>query len=217
MALSTAEIPLISSELLQSVSLSTAFPVIYDLRSVLENNDWHLNQDVFEHTLSVLKALEEIMKSAGEFVSLYLDTVIEQYTRRVLLVLATLFHDIGKREVLVSFGDKTSTKGHEAESAEITQQRLDDFDLTDIEKEFVLQVIAQHGAISDLVEPSQPDKYETLLEEFKAANADIFLAICLLGKADLQGSQWGQTHPDDFAIRLNRYNQIIETAESSAS
>lgn len=56
----------ISIEKLRNNEFQKELPEFYELKGVIENNSWHSNDPVFDHTLAVLKELEKLLKSAND-------------------------------------------------------------------------------------------------------------------------------------------------------
>ncbi|MCX7661891.1 MAG: hypothetical protein N2Z79_04325, partial [Candidatus Omnitrophica bacterium] len=94
--------------------LEVIFPEINSMRNVQQGPYHHL--DVWKHSIQTQKEadllVEELMKNPE--IREYLEVVLSgTRTRRSLLKLASLFHDIGKPKALVYRGGKTTFYGHE--------------------------------------------------------------------------------------------------------
>jgi len=110
----------ISIDKLKNSKLKKELPEFYELKEVIENNDWYNNDSVFNHTLTVLDKLEELLRNVGDKISNYLNQRITNYTRKDLLFLAAIFHDIGKKETIVR-------KGEWAECPKYEHEKYDDY------------------------------------------------------------------------------------------
>ena len=60
-------------------------PELYELENVIENNQWHSNDKVLNHTISTLVELERLYEKSDNKVKDYLDEEIDVYSRRKLL------------------------------------------------------------------------------------------------------------------------------------
>lgn len=138
-------------------------PEIYQLREIIENNDWHNHESVFDHTLTVLKELKKIIKNSSPKIKKELNKRIDNYRRKDLLFLAALLHDIGKRETLKKINDITSSLDHEKEGAKKVKKILNRFDLSEKEKRIVRKIVRNHGLIHIIAYP----KNNNLSREFK--------------------------------------------------
>ena len=56
----------ITIEKLRNGELADELPEFYELKDVIENNEWHNNDSVFNHTIVVLEKLEELLKKTNE-------------------------------------------------------------------------------------------------------------------------------------------------------
>src|SRR5664280_1676998 len=88
-----------------------AFRPVASLMHVVENNDWHIQQSVLDHTMRVATSVTGVIDFAIPELATFVDQKerVQRYTeRRVggsyscadLLRLAALFHDIGKEDTL---------------------------------------------------------------------------------------------------------------------
>jgi len=96
---------------LRTGKLRLQLPEFYRLKKVIEINIVHDNQTVFNHTIAVLKNLNRIVNDKKA--SLYLKQTIDGKTKRQLLFVAGVFHDIGKNKSCVLVGGKTDCPEHE--------------------------------------------------------------------------------------------------------
>lgn len=199
----------ISIDKLKNGKLKKELPEIYELREVIENNDWHNNQSVFDHTILVLEKLKELLKRTNNKISFYLNQKINNHTRKELLFLGALFHDIGKKETLVENNNLTWCYGHEETGFNKVKTILNRFDLSENEKEIIAKIIKHHSEIHFILE-SGNKKLEEQYNEFKANREDIFLELILLGMADILGSQLDENKPNEFKFGIDFYNKVID-------
>ena len=187
---------------------SDLIPELYELKDVIENNDWHNNDPVFNHTLDVLEKLEGLLKNIRDEISNYLGQKITNYTRKDLLFLAALFHDIAKKETLVKNNDITSCLKHEEVGATKIKEILSRFDLSEAEKDLVIQIVKYHGVVHLIIEPNN-EKLDEDFAEFKINYSNIFLELILLAMADTLGSQLSENKPEEFNFRINFFEKVL--------
>lgn len=105
------------------------------------------------------------------------------YTRKDLLYLATVLHDIGKPETLFLECGITSCPEHETAGAEKSIQILERFDLSEREKDFVRKIIQHHGKFCVAYKENPKEDYKQLEKE----HPNIFLESILFEIADTLG------------------------------
>lgn len=107
----------LTSERLKSGAFKDTLPEYYNLAVAVENNSWHKDQNVFDHCISVLAALEKILEQQRKdqpWLQAFLNQTHGKYTRQQLLIIATVLHDIAKPQTLIINADgSTSCPGHE--------------------------------------------------------------------------------------------------------
>jgi len=187
---------------------SDLIPEFYELKDVIENNDWHNNDSVFDHTLNVLEKLEELLKDVKDKISDYLNQKITNYTRKDLLFLAALFHDIAKKETLVKNNDITSCLKHEEVGAIKVKEILSQFDLSEVEKDLVVQIVKYHGVVHLIIEPNN-EKLDEEFAKFRISYSNIFLELILLAMTDTLGSQLSENKPEEFNFRINFFKKVL--------
>ena len=200
----------ITIEKLENNEFINELPELYELREVIENNEWHNHDSVFNHTMSVLKSCENILKDVNSQINSYLNEKIGTHTKKQLMFLANLFHDIGKKETMVQQGeDYCLAPKHEEVGAEKLRPMLDRIDLTEKEKEFVIKLVKSHSAIHFIIAPEFKEKE---YEEFKITYKDIYLELIIMAMADTVGSQLNENNPEQFRFRINFYKEILKNS-----
>ncbi len=94
----TIQIQDVTEEKLRSGKLRRLLPEIYDLKRVVENNVWHKNQTVFDHTVGVFQGMREVLDfRLNETLKARLaSTQVGTLSRSEALLAAALLHDIAK-------------------------------------------------------------------------------------------------------------------------
>jgi UTP:GlnB (protein PII) uridylyltransferase len=199
----------ISVETIQKGELEKEIPEFYELKNVVENNAWHENDSVFDHTLSVVGSLLTVIQDSGEKVISVLNQKVDRNTRHDLLFLATLFHDIGKKETIIKNNGITSCPDHESKGAEKTKPILERFDLSQKEKNWIFTLIKHHGEINFVLN----EKDGTLAQRYAAVQndfSDIALELILFSIADVQGSQVNKKNPAEGEYRVNFLKTVLK-------
>jgi len=200
-------ISILNEEDIKSGKLITLIPELYDLKSVVENNDWHSNENVFDHTFSVLKHLKKIISELSPKTKEYLNEEIGDNTRKSLLIAATIFHDIGKKEVITD--DGKFTPNHEEQSYEKAKNILKRFSLSDDEIGIVLKVIRSHGLLHRILLLNNHN-FEKDITNFRKEFHDIHVELILLAYADTLSSYLKETRPVEFQFRINFYEKELK-------
>lgn len=193
---------------IKSREFKNVIPELYELETIIENNLWHVNDNVFNHIISVTTELEKIIKKANERIKNYLKEKIDICSRKEILFLVSIFHDIGKKETFVKEDDTTKCVSHEERGAEKFKEIISRFDLSQKEQELVVQMVKNHGVIHDILDRKNGD-IKKEVENFKMAYLNIFLEIVLLAMADLLGSQLKNNSPEEFEFRKEFLSNII--------
>jgi putative nucleotidyltransferase with HDIG domain len=191
-------------EKIKNREFEKTIPELYELESVIQNNPWHDNDSVLNHTLSVVTELNKLLGNISDEIKKYLNGKIVNYSRKELLILAGILHDIGKKEVL----EDPVFLGHEKIGAEKLRNILPRFDLTEKEREFAIKIVRNHDFIHAI---SRLEDADIKWSEFKKQNPDIFIEIALLTKADILGSQLKNNMPAEFDFRIDFVSKIIDS------
>ena len=192
-----------------SGKLQIFIPEFYELKSTIENSadGWHNKESVFDHTISVMSALEKII-AENKNVGKYLSEKIGSYSKKTLLITSALLHDIGKKETLVKKGDFTSCSGHEKTSCEKSGVILKNLNISHDGTQRILKIIAHHHEFHKILGLGKDDlekKYLKIKKDFK----DIFPELILLSYADTARSKLKNISPEGYAYRINFYKKNI--------
>ena len=133
--------------------------------------------------------------------------------KKQLLFLATMFHDIGKKETAVKNGNQTKFPGHEEYGSKKVKPILDRIDISDNEKNIVAEMIKYHGELHVIVTPNNK-KLKEQYESFKHRHSTFFLELILLAMADDLGSQLKDNDPDEFNFSISFFNEIFDNYKS---
>ena len=218
--------------------LAKIIPEFYELRDVIENNPWHNQEPVFNHTLSVLDNLEKVIHNSSKDIKRALTEVVDKNSRNDLLYVAALFHDIGKKETITDLGNGVrGCPGHERKGTGKAEKILKRFDLSKREFKIITGIVRNHGVIHDIIGLGCKDfrksvgkerslthvvtglenkNFQTEYKSFKKefSNISYYLELILLAFADTVGSYLEKTKPAEFRHRVNFYKKELKSLSS---
>lgn len=195
----------ISIEKIKSEEFQNELPEFYELKNIFENNPWH-HETTFEHTLLVLEEYEKIIKSNK---ILCLDVKVDNNSKKDLLRLAILLHDISKKDTLIINDDRTTSfPKHEYKGSLEAKNILQRFDLTENEIIFIVSIIKNHGKPHEILR--NRETCEQQLNDLKIKITDIYNETMLLAMTDTMGSKLKQNNEENYNLRINKYKNILK-------
>jgi len=174
--------------------LRMLFPELGMQKGVEQNGYHHL--DVWEHTIETVRQIEaviglddDVVVPYGDRIQEYLDyTYPSGHTRRSLVMLAMLLHDIAKPHCRAVREDgRVTFIGHERKGAELVREHLAELKFPVYEREFVCNLIAGHlrPAMLSRDAPGRHRVAYRFFRDFEEAS----LGILLMALADRLGAQ----------------------------
>lgn len=209
-------ISLLSKANIKSGKLISLIPEFYELKNVVENNDWHHKENVFVHTISVLDNLKKALRDLNKETEQFLNKKIDNITRKDLLKTAALFHDIAKSETLINSNGSTLCPGHEGRGSIKAKTILRRFKLSDKELKFILSIVKNHGLIHKILSPENKNLQKEFANFNKRFFHSIYPELILLAFADTKGSYLIKTHPIEFKSRISFYRKEIKNLSSKS-
>jgi len=230
-----ADISILNKRNIKTGKLTKLIPEFYELKKVVENNLWHNEESVFDHTLSVLDNLEKIIRNSKKEIKEILIQIVDRNSRKNLLEVAALLHDIGKKETIISFNDVKKCPGHEKKGAKKAEKILRRFALSKKEFKIITDIIRNHGVIHDIIglgnigfqkditkEHSlthavvglENKNFQEEYKNFQKKFSNIYLELILLVFADTIGSYLKKTKPTEFRHRINFYKKELKNFPS---
>ncbi len=198
---------------IKSGKLLSLIPEFYELKNVVENSKWHNKESVFDHTLSVLNDLEKILLNLNKGIKEFLNKKIDSNTstRKDLLKISVLFHDIAKTETIVNNDDgSTLCPDHEEKGSIKTKKILKRFKLSNKEIEFVSNIVKNHYLIHGILTPLNQNFQKEFVNFKERFINSMYWELILLGFADTIGSYLVETYPDEFKSRISFYKKEIK-------
>lgn len=180
-------------------------PELYELKNTFENNRWH-HETTFEHTVSVLSEYEKII-STNQID--WLDVKINNNSKKSLLRIAILLHDISKIDTLQVSDDKTTAfPNHEEEGAEKARNILQRFKLTENEINFISSIIKNHGKPHEILR--NRDDCDRMFDDLKINIPNIYNETILLAMVDTMGSKLKLNDREAYDFRISKYKNILK-------
>ena len=199
------KLPELNVKKIKSGKFEKLIPEFYKLKKVIENNPWHNKESVFNHTLSVLNNLEKIIQNSKKEIKQALNKIVDKNSRRTLLYIAALLHDIGKEETITNLGGGIKgCPGHEKKGAQKTEKILKRFNFSKKEFKIIMDIVRNHGTIHDIIGLGVQE-----YKNFKKKFTDIYLELILLAFADTIGSYLEKSKPAEFRYRINFYKKEL--------
>ena len=127
----------------------------------------------------------------------------------LVVIRVVVLHDIGKKETMKKDGDTIKFPGHEEAGAKKLKTILSRFDLSEKEKNIVVEIIRNHGFFHDLLDQGLNLNLNQKISEFRKMNPDIFYEVVLLTIADIQGGDLMKNNPEEFNFRVDSLSKII--------
>jgi hypothetical protein len=200
----------ITADFLASPESGRVLPEFESLKQSIENNGGHDHQTTFDHTVSVMRGMETLFQAEfltpadTEVLANHLAQKIETHTRKDLLRLLVLVHDLAKPETTVTNPDGTTgCPGHELLSVARVQEFQDRFELGQSEVTWVQQLVRLHGEPHQLLTLglAKPAEQVKIMNTFIAVVGDGALELILMVHADLLGGDLATLNPQEFEAR----------------
>ncbi len=206
-------ISILNRKNIKSGKLAKLMPEFYELEKVIENNNWHNEEPVFEHSLSVLDNLERIIYNSKKEIKEILNKIIDRNSRRKILKVAALLHDIAKKETIISLNGVRCCPGHEQKGGKKAEKILRRFNLSKKEFKIITDIVRNHGLIHDIITPDNKN-FQKEYKNFKKKFSNIYLEFILMAFADTIGSYLKKTKPVEFRHRIGFYKNELKNLPS---
>lgn len=194
--------------------LEYTIPQVRIMFGVKQGTYHHLN--VWRHSLETVKQSEIVIKELENDLEIfeYLNVVIAgNRSRRALVKLASLLHDVGKPETRRREGDRIRFHGHEHAGREISRSVAKQLKLSTRERYALCDMVQMHlrpGYLSNVKKPSE----KSIFRYFRDAK-DEAVSIVVLAMADQRATRGSMStledaeHHDDICrMLLRRYFEM---------
>lgn len=194
------------------------YKALQRLANIIENNTWHHNDNMRQHSLSALQHMAEnltfsyIINAEKQkqlknfYTAKYKET---NFSRGQLILIAVLLHDLGVPEVLQKNAEGQDIAPQHAEKgAEIAKTILNSKKYPEDAVNFISKLIKYHMIIHGVIKPDRPDSAESI-RLFQRNFGNISTDLILLGLADTQASQLEELSPKDYIQRIKLYHNVI--------
>lgn len=209
----------ITPEKLRQFKYRNIFREYYDLIGVVDNGPWHDNQNVFDHVVSVFGGLLTVLQfnflstKEKEKCNIYLKEKISRFSRKEILYLATLLHDISKTYAVIvdSKTKQTTAPGHEVLSSVMTLDIASRFGFSGKDIVMLHKIVLYHGFLHDILKLILHKREEERFFGFlKKATKGVTIELLLLGYADMVGSDLFRLNKSEFVQREKLLIHLIK-------
>lgn len=210
-----------NTEALKAGKYKEELPEVYALEKIVENNPWHENQSVFDHTLLVMEHVKQLIQGKvwtkkEERMKKYFSGEVDGYTKEDVLMIAALCHDVGKVwTVKTESNGQNSSLGHEAVSWGLAKDMLERFHMPKHAMERILMIVSNHGMVHQIAEQLETSPYK---KEIKGAMenviADILPDLIIHALADTYATTLMTSNPECIKRRekilIEWFDEVIE-------
>lgn len=192
--------------------LEYVIPQVRVMFGVTQGSTYH-HLDVWKHSLETIKQAELVLKELerDKEIACYFDQEIAgNHSRRALLKLACLLHDVGKPETRRREGERLRFHGHENVGRSICRAVAKHIKLSTKERHILCDLVQMHlrpGFLSNVKRPSE----RSLFRYFRDTK-DEAVSIAVLAMADQRATRGPMTmsadikHHDDICrMLIKRY------------
>ena len=214
------DISAVTYEDLRAGKYEKELPELYELKNTIEHSlPFHDRQPVFDHILEVFKSLRELLKldfvnnaeRKGKIEN-HLNKRIGNFTRRELLLQASLLHDIAKDIAVKELPDgRLVCPKHDEAGAGAVKDFKSRFGWTENDMTFVKGLIKRHLTMADLIDEvwKEPARKDATMNKIKAFCGESCLEDLLLGWADSNGLDLKTLDPGYLKSRADVCREMI--------
>ena len=195
--------------------LKVLLPECEPMRNCSQNNYHH--QDVWQHSLSALEALESFLANPQELLGEYADEALPvlaqriagERTREIMLKLGVLLHDIGKPNCrTVDENGVTHFSGHEVNGARLAGSLCARLCFSNKEIDFVSHLIRQQTSVVHLFSLKRASR-KALSRLFKLG-PELFWPLLFLFGSDYLASKGPRSQKAEMEPLRNQINRWLD-------
>lgn len=173
---------------------------------------------VFDHAVEVFEGLERVLKldflpaKTRVKIEKHLAKKVGKYSRKELLKIGVILHDLAKKDVLIRHPSGNTTGfGHEIIGSLMVRKFALRFGLDKKGRGFVERFVHYHGLVSDIVGLVIAKKNQAkYLGWFKEIVGDIDIELFLFIYADWLGSHLKKLNPKEYEVREKAVVRLLE-------
>lgn len=189
-------------------------PELYALRGVVEKNDWHDNESVFDHTLAVLKEVDlllELKWITNSYVKSewrnYVREIVEVCSRQEILRIAALTHDFAKYETITrDSSGVTRCPNHEMKSADYILSQAEKFGLGSKDVALCYGLIKYHAepdrVHNSTINSSRQERGQAIRVLYDETKT-FWRELLVLALADTLGNQLAKSRPQRYHSQVD--------------
>lgn len=210
----------LSAASLKAGDYRSELPEFYALAGIVENNAWHLKQDVLLHVITVVEALQGLFSlefldgALQEKGQEYLSKRVGKFSAKELLLIATVLHDVAKSEIYIKDPHGgTRCPGHEIIGASRIKRFSERFGLDNEGEQRVSEIVRLHGFVVDVLTLAlNLGAAARHVEILRDAAPGIALELTLFAYADMLGSDLKKINEQEFVSRERLVKEFIKFA-----
>ena len=152
-----------------------------------------------------------LKEKARKKIKKYLEKTVGSHSRKELLLIGALLHDIAKTDLLVKESTGfTNCPGHEIIGSLMVEKFSSRFTLDKKAEDFVKRIVCFHGFVNNIL--TLVIKRKNIVKYFgffKQAVGDIYLELLLLMYADILGSDLKKLLPQEYQLRIKTIVKLL--------
>ena len=174
----------------------------------MENDGiWHDKQVVFDHTLRVMDSMQKNFDLINIRTKKLLDGKIGNCTKKYLLEVSAILHDIAKKDTFKIVNGLTQCPDHWGVGAIKSAKILKRLNFSEDQIHFVSELVKNHMLIHNALWRDQDYKK---IPEIKKDLKENYPPQLLLAFSDMMGCDMDKIRPDEFGYRVNFYQSEIK-------
>lgn len=192
------------------------FPEIVPMKGMMQNDYHHL--DVWDHSVLTMENFEkepipEVLSDYKDYIESYLDyEIVKGRNRKILLKLASLFHDVGKPSTrTIDINGRIKFFEHYNVGAEIAVNISSRLKLSKKENTFICNIIKNHmyPLMMSISKRKQTTKQlRRMIRQYIQNVGLLWLPIILISYADMRATKGIRNKPDDIDNMLDLIKMI---------
>ena len=195
-----------SVENIKSGKLADQLPEFYALKDIIENNAGHINDPVFDHCVRTGEAMFSLYTDLPQKIKNILQEKIGIESRKELLFISALLHDVGKLKVPMD--NQGGFIGHELAGAELARDFiLKRINISPEVQAHIVSIIENHGMLHAM--SNDPERLKDRVLEVGQKYPSIFLELILLVLADLIASDLLALNPTVYNFKVSFFKQTL--------
>lgn len=171
------------------------------MKQTVEESVWNFHQSVFSHTMKVLGVVDRIisletphldlLRPVKRELSVYMDAPMVTHSRRILLKVSALLHDLGKVFVIRTGEEQegTACPEHAEESRKLFESKIGLLPLPFREQKYVAEIIGKHHKAENFLCCQGEEDCDIEFHKYREENEQILIDLLVFYLCDFEGSK----------------------------